>query len=1501
MGRLGSGINIMGDSDLGIMDAMPGFVSAPMQLQAPKPVEEVEAEPEGLRAFGDVDATRKAIYDSVFEAASKMEPTKNQKHTLRLTGVQWQDPDKFTIRQRKEALLRGETLGRRLKGTWELLDNATNQVIDRREQTVLRVPHLTGGGTFVHNGSDYALGNQQRLRSGIFARVKDNGEYESHVNVLEGGPSHKIQLNPEKGVFYVNIGQANIPLLPLLQTLGASEKDLRAAWGDDLYARNYQKADGTAMAKIVAKFLKKPPVDGTSTADALRQTFENMRLDPEVTKRTLGQPYDRLGKDALVAATAKLLRVHRKEEEPDDRDHLAYQTFLGPEDLFAERLRKDRAGVRRNMLFKISGKGSLRAMGSSPLQDQIDSAIMSSGLGQALEEINPAEILDKNTKISRMGEGGIPSYDAVPDEARAVQPSHFGFMDPLRTPESFKAGVDVFLSGNVRKGRDGKLYGRFVDARTGKPAWKTPQEVADAVVTFPGADKLPYKRIPAMKNGRMGWATREEVGLVLPTMEHAFSPIDNLIPLKSQLKGQRASMASRMTTQALPLVGAEAPLVQSGLPGSKGERSYEEEYAKHMGAVVADRGGKVLAVTPDAMTVKYDDGKVDTIELYNNFPYNRKTGITQTPTVKPGQRFEAKQPIARSNFTDDKGAAALGLNARVAYMPWGGQNFEDAIVISEGMAKRMTSEHMYQNGLEVNDRTKVGRKEFISLFPSKYDKATLAKLDDKGLIKPGTQVHFGDPLILAAEERSTAQNKIHKKGTPAFNDVSVTWDHHDPGIVTDVVEGKNGPVVLVKSQHPMQVGDKMSGRYGDKGVVSAIIPDDQMPHDKDGKPFEVLLNDLGVISRTNPSQWAEAKLGAIAAKLGKAMKVEDFDPAVEDRAAWVEEQMRKHGIPDQEDVTDPVRGTKIPGISTGNRFFMKLHHTAESKGQGRGSGAYASDDTPAKGGETGSKRNSLLNVNALLSHGATDYLQDVGAISGQRNEDYWLQFMQGFSPRKPKVPLVYEKFVNELKGAGINVVREGSQLHVMALTDKDVDHLAGDREIEVGDTVDFYNELKPVKGGLFDKTKTGGHHGNRWAAIKLAEPMPNPVMEEPIRRVLGLTQKRFEDVIAGREPLNPQTGATGPRAIAEALKTMNVDREIAIARAKIQNGTKAERDMAVRKLGYLKSAKKTGVLPGDWVLNRAPVLPPQFRPVNVMGGKNVPLVADANFLYKELFEANKNLRDMSEQVGDDVGDERLAVYHAFKAVTGLGEPITQKSQEKQVKGILKSVFGSSPKFGTVQRKLIGSTVDNVGRGVVVPNPDLDMDSVGLPEDRAFDVYSRFVVRRLRRSGMPMAQALRHVKDKSPLARKVLVEEMDHRPVVVNRAPVLHRFGIMAFRPKLVKGSVLHVPPLIVKGFGMDFDGDAVQYHVPTSEDARAEALDRMLPSRQLLSPGDFKSPVHVPGQEYVGGLYKATSGRSKRPVRYFRSAKDVRHAWEHGEVAIDDVIKVLGDAVAAKR
>jgi hypothetical protein len=1122
---------------------------------------------------------------------------------------------------------------------------------------------------------------------------------------------------------------------------------------------------------------------------------------------------------------------------------------------------------------------------------QLEQALLGSGLGQNLEEINPAEILDKQTKITRMGEGGIPSMDAIPEEARSVQPSHMGFMDPVRTPESMRAGVDTHITRGARKGPDGKIYAQFRDLKTGETVWRSPQELADVAVTFPGALKSTDARVPAMKSGKLTYVPRDEIDYELPAFEDAFSALGNLIPMKSNVKGQRMVMASRMLTQALPLENAEAPFVRGAIPGSNGEKDFDHELGTHMGAVRAKQDGKVIDVHEGTVKLQYADGQTDEIDMFENHAFNRKTYIHQATDLKPGDTFKAGQNLVRSNFTDKNGAMALGVNARTAYMPWKGYNFEDANVISESMAKRMSSQHMYQHDVDVTDRHKMGKNNYISLFPQKFDKKVLESIDTNGIVKVGQTVSYGQPLILAALEKDSPQNKVHKQGAKAFGDNSVLWEHHDPGIVTAVAQGKNGPVVQVKSIVPTQVGDKMSGRYGDKGVIAAIVPDNQMPTDSQGRPFEVLLNPLGIVTRTNPAQKFELMLGKIAEMTGKPIAVPDFED-IEDMTEWTEQQLKKHNLKGEENVLDVTRGRYVDNVATGNRFYMKLHHTAESKGQGRGSGGYSLEDAPAKGGASGSKRVSMLDVNALLSHGATETIRDASLIRGQKNEEYWTQFMQGHTPTEPKVPLVYEKFVNSLKAAGINVVSKGQETNVMAMTNNDVKQMAGDRVIRTGDTVRFDKNMDPIPGGLFDPKLTGGHNGRQWSKIELPEPMLNPVMEEPARRLLGLTQQQLRDTISGEHTLGRY--GKGPQAIVSALGELNVDKELEVARAQVNGSNKASRDQAIRRLGYLKAAQKYGLHPKEWVLDAVPVLPPVFRPVSVMGSSGIPLVSDPNYLYKELLEATSNFNSMKGSVGaDNTGSERLAIYDSFKAVTGLGDPIQPKLVEKNVSGILKSIFGNSPKFGTVQRKLLSSTVDNVGRSVIIPNPDLDMDTVGIPEGKAFEVYDKFITRRLKRLGMPMGEALRHVKDKSELAKKMLEKEMDERPVFINRAPVLHRFGIMAFRPKLVTGDTMHISPLIVKGFGADFDGDAMQFHVPTSEAAVREAYDRMMPSKNLLHPADFKSPVHAPINEYISGLYHASSQTSARKPRVFASKKDAIAAYKRGDIQADDPVEII--------
>jgi DNA-directed RNA polymerase subunit beta len=1468
----------------GLPPAAPIGAMAPQQPQQPQ---------QSFRAFGDVPALRQSIFDQALKSASGIEPIKNDLYTLQLSGVQYAGPERFARKDQKRAVLTRNSLTRKMVGTWTLVDNKTSAPVASRTATIANVPYLTDSGTFVNKGVEYTLAHQLRLRPGVFTREKDNGELESHVNTLPGkGRSHRYYLDPETGVFKIQIGQAQIPLMPLLKTLGVPEKQIRDAWGNEITAANMQQGDAGTLDKLYQRLAYKadPQADQIAKIKAIADEFNKTELDEEVTKRTLGKPYKTLTPDAILDITKKLLAVNRKEAESDDRDSMTFQQVFGPEDLLAERFVKDKSALRQ-LLWKATAKKSLDHIPSGVFNKGISAALIQSGLGSSLEEINPAEIFDHQTRVTRLGEGGIGSLDAVPAESRSVQPSHFGFIDYLRTPESGKVGVDMrFAAGARKSGTNMKTFVVPVrNAQTGETEYKTPQELADTPLMFPGEDKSDLPMVAALVNGKIKYVPKKDATYTVPNMDNTFSTLTNMVPMKSMVKGQRVIMGSRMFTQALPLENAESPFVQSEKADMPGV-SHEDEMGEKMGAIKAQVGGQVLSVTPDEMVIRDKDGNKHTVDLYNDMPFNRKTFWTQTPTVKPGDVVKPGQLVATSNFTDKNGSAALGLNLRVGYTPFRGRNYEDAVVISESAAKRLTSQHMYQNEAEWDDNTHVGKKSFVSLFPSEYDKKMLENFDDEGAIKKGTIVNYGDPLVLVAKKKEQVYGKVHRGRGGNFSNETLTWDHHSPGVVTDVEHTKKGVSVVVKSQAQMEVGDKLTGRFGDKGVVSEIVPDHQMPQDAQGRPLEVLVSPLGLLNRVNPAQVIEAALGKIAEKTGKPFKIKDFDDQ-KDLVEYAMQELAKHNLSDTEDLVDPETGRKIKGVLTGNRFFMKLHHTAESKGQSRATGGYSVEGAPAKGGETGAKRVGMLEVGALLSHGAGKVIRDAKMVRGQANPEYWTQFMAGYDPPLPRVPHVYEKFVGQLRASGVNAVRTGSKTHIMALTDKDIDELAGDREITSTETVDWKGNMKPIKNGLFDEMLTGGHTGNRWAKVTLHEPMPNPVMEEPIRRVLGLTEKQFRAVLGGQEKLGD---ATGPAAIRDALAKINLPRAIEQAREDIKSGRKTLRDAAVRRLGFLKGAEATGLQPKDWMLNKMPVLPPMFRPVSTMGAKKLPLVDDANYLYKELIDSNNVLKE-SASLLSDVSGERLSLYDSMKAVTGLGDPQQPKNVERNVRGFLSKIFGDSPKFGVMQRKLLSSTVDLVGRAVITPNPDLDMDEVALPEEKAWEVYKPFVVRALVRRGLPRMNALQAVEEKNKAAFDELNRQMQAKPIVINRAPVLHRYGVMAFKPRLTKNKVMEVNPVITKGFGADFDGDAMQYHVPSTEDAAKEAYEKMLPSKNLFAASNFKAH-YVPNKDYQSGVYLASSKMNPRAKpRVYRSKKDAVAAYRRGDIDIDTPVHIVED------
>jgi DNA-directed RNA polymerase beta subunit len=869
---------------------------------------------------------------------------------------------------------------------------------------------------------------------------------------------------------------------------------------------------------------------------------------------------------------------------------------------------------------------------------------------------------------------------------------------------------------------------------------------------------------------------------------------------------------SKFVTQALPLLNREAPYVQTKGHSGKGVM---EELGSVMGAVYSKQDGKVLAVYKDRMKVQYADGTDEMVplydnfissptseEMYNEFPLARKTALHNTPTVKAGQEVKKGDVLAYSNFTDKQGVAAPGVNLTTAYMNYYGKNFEDAVVISQSAANKLTSEMLYKSAFNMEEGRTTDPKKYKGLFPTKFKQEQLDTLDENGVIKPGTIVRNGDPLIIGVTEKIPSMASLGRRSN---TDSSVVWQHHAPGVVIGSAKTKDGWNVFTKTYAPMEVGDKLAIPYGGKGVVADIIPDDRMLKDGKGNPVDLLVSPLSVPSRTNSAQMVAAMLGKVAAKTGKGYVLPGFMD--DSHLDFVKNELRKNNLTDTEDLYDPESDKTIPGIFLGNMYAYKMQQTSESKGKARATASYTQDETPSRGGKEGSKHIGQMELEAFLAHGAFENLKDMKLIRGQKNDDFWRQLKLGKTPTVPGTPFVYGKFKSLLQAGGINLREENDSDHIFGMTNQQVKDLTGNRRIQNNKTFSAFS-LKPIEGGLFDPQATGSlDDGNRTAYIPVPEPLLNPVMEGPIRSLLGLTQKKLDAIISGDTGYN---GKVGGEALKEMLADISLPKVVAQAKTEIKEGARSKRDAAIKRYRYAQAMLDNDTKPVDFMMDRILVLPPKYRPISKQG--EMTMVNDMNHMYKALMDTVEDYADSKDLPEEMKSPIRKNMYDAYKAVIGLADPTQQKLQQKNIGGVFKQLFGTgSAKQSFVQRRLIGADVDMSGLGVVVPNPALKLNEAGLPLEKAWDLYEPFIVRNLVMKGVPAMEAAKAVEKRTKPALSSLQEVVKQRPVIVNRAPTLHKYSMMAFWPVLTKGNTLQVSPTIVKPLGMDFDGNCLDF------------------------------------------------------------------------------------------
>ncbi len=1437
-----------------------------------------------FRSFDDIDAERENIYSNAIKALSEREPLQNATHKLELADIGYDSPAEFSIAQEKDAILKRKSLYRPLKATMRLSDLAGNLVEERR-LTVANVPHLTGRGTVIRNGIPYVIRNQARLRPGAYTRKKKNGGVETHFNVKPGtGRGFRVELEPESGLFKMRIDQSTTRLYPVLKSLGITDEEMKESWGDELFNKNFRAQSGKdeldldKVAKKLGRNDLEIPVD--QLPQVIKDIINRTEIDEETSELTLGERIKTLSPQILLKATRKQLDVANNKAESDNRDSQAYQSFHAAEDLVAERLKKDQIKALRTALWKGAREGSLRTIQAGLLDKNIDALFNGSGLTLQPEDNNPLDIFDLRQGVTRLGEGGIASQQSVSRDARGIQASYIGVIAPERAPESSNMGLDLRVAAGAKRGSDNKLYATVKNLRTGEMETVSARDLASKVVTFPGELGTADKRVPAIKNDNIVYVNKDEVDYEIPSANGMFSRASLLIPQFEGVKSGRLLMGARMTQQAVPLIEPEAPLVQTAEDDGT---SIHSSMSKFLGARHAPAEGIVTRVTPDFVELSTKEGK-KIIDLYNNYHTGRKSFMHNEALVQPGQVVKAGQLLASSNYTDKNGVMAVGRNLRTAYMTAEGDTIEDAYVVSESAAKKLGAQAMYKSELDIKDVLSTRKDDYVAIYADKFTNDQYSKLGDDGIIRIGETVKAGDPLMLGVGKKPQGMvGAVMNTPKASHSDLTQTWDHQADGIVTDVVTTKNGSRVYVKSLDTVDHADKICMRYGNKGVV-VVRPDSQMPVDEEGNTIDVLVNTNGVIGRINPSTLAEQLLGKVALKTGKPYVLRAFNTP--DVADFALNEAAKNGVKELETVTDPRDGRKIPGIFVGNGYVMRLTHKAEGKMSARDSGSYTSSGYPAKGGPEGAKRISLMDNSVLIAAGATNFLRDAKLIRGQRNDDYWRAIRNGEEPILPEGSIADQEFLDMLTSAGVHVQKDGTKEKLRPLLDRDVDELA---KHEIGNSKTFdFESMEPIPDGLFDIGKTGGADGNMYSKIVLPEKIPHPLFIDPIQKLLGVTNKTLMAVLSGQESLN---GKTGPAAVEAALKGVDVHREMEACKVAIRTGKQGQKDAAVRKLNYLAGLKKMEIQPEELMVSKIPVIPPKYRPI--MSGTNTDIVHDFNYLYHDLLEAKQNYLDAKNEIGS-TSEEYLTLLKAARAITGAEDPVNKEHAEQGIKGILRYAIGlgDSPKFSNYQRRVIGQSVDQVGRGVITADGTLKMDEIGMPYAMAWETYKPYIIRRLVQAGKPASEAVLAVQNRDEDAKKALLEETKVRPVAYNRAPALHQYAYFAAWPKLTDDHAIRVPYTSYAGLGADNDGDAINIHVPSTREAVQDLKDKLMPSKRLFSSGNFQAHM-LPMQDYIAGMYLASQMNANEPVKTFQTVQDAKRAYARGEISARTPIRVL--------
>ncbi len=986
---------------------------------------------------------------------------------------------------------------------------------------------MTGAGTFVVNGTERVVVSQLVRSPGVYFTSSEDRTTGRLLFAAKLIPNRGAWLEVEtssKDILTVKIDRKRkVPVTTLVRAIGyASNDDIRAFFADvDLdpdhqYINATLEKDNTtsveeALVELYRKIRPGDPPTVENARNLLNSLFFNARRfdlskvgrfkldknlgisEEEARERAWDKDRRVLDNQDFVSIIRKVIQLNNGHGEADDIDHLGNRRVRAVGELLQNQFRMGLIRMERIIKERmtISNSGTITSaslINARPVVAAIKEFFGSSQLSQFMDQTNPLAELTHKRRLSALGPGGL-SRERAGFDVRDVHQSHYGRICPIETPEGPNIGLIGSLATFARVNEFGFIETPF--RRVYKDEKGTPW-VSDEIVFLSADEEDKYTvaqaNAPVDEKGHFAVAhvacrTRHtfkdlpigDVDFMDVSPKQIVSVATALIPFLEHDDANRALMGSNMQKQAVPLLVAESPIVGTGMEGHAARNSGEMVLARKAGTVVGvgwpepadnDRSVEKILSGQDSgigILVRPDDGGPDQWYGVHKFVRsNQGTCLSQRITVRSGARISEGDVLADGPSTDT-GELALGRNLLVAFMPWEGYNFEDAILISESVVRedKFTSIHIEEFEIEARD-TKLGAEEITRDLPN-INEESLKNLNERGIIYVGAEVHPGDILVgkitpkgeseLSAEERLL--RAIFGEKAREVRDSSLRVPHGERGIVVDVKvfsresnhelpPGVNELVrVYVAQKRKIAQGDKMAGRHGNKGVVARIMPIEDMPYLPDGTPVEIVLNPLGVPSRMNLGQVLETHLGYAAHALGLKVASPVFDGASEE---LIENELARAGLPSsgKERLRDGRTGEYFDReVTVGYIYMLKLHHLVEDKIHARSTGPYSLVTQQPLGGKAqfGGQRFGEMEVWALEAYGASHILQEILTVKSDdivgRVKAYEA-IVKGENTLEAGIPESFRVLVKELEGLALGVEIQSDDEHQILLGEEDI-------------------------------------------------------------------------------------------------------------------------------------------------------------------------------------------------------------------------------------------------------------------------------------------------------------------------------------------------------------------------------------------------------------------------------------------------------------------------------